>query len=208
MTTGLNCGCTDFITAYAAQLPTSAGGPGRPDNEGVNGQTAAQLAASLDAGQLRTNLARANIVIVTIGANDLTPLISQWSAGRCGTTCGTSATPAVGRAVGSVLSAISDEAAPGARVLVTGYWNVFQDGDVGRQLHGDAFGDWSDQVTRSLNTVIEGQAAAHNDTYVDIYTPFEGAGDKDPTGLLGTDGDHPNAAGEALITRALLSAAT
>ncbi len=206
VTTGLNCGCTDFVTAYAARLPASQGGPAQADNQGVNGQTAAQLAAALDAGGLRADLARATTVIVTIGANDLTPLVSRWSAGRCDTACGTAAATAVGRAVGHVLDAIGDEGAPGGMVLVTGYWNVFEDGDVGRQRHGDAFGDWSDRVTRALNTTIAGQAAAHQDTYVDLYTPFEGSGDKDPTGLLGADGDHPNAAGEALITRVLLAA--
>jgi lysophospholipase L1-like esterase len=41
---------------------------------------------------------------------------------------------------------------------------------------------------------------------VDIYAPFEGAGDRNPTALLADDGDHPNAAGHRLIAKALLDA--
>lgn len=208
MTTGWKCGCTDFVHAYAANLPARLGGPGRGDNQGVNGQTAAQLARELARGDQRAALARSGTVIITIGANDLTPLVARWADGRCDAACGRAQTPAVGRQVGLVLRSVRAQSRPGTRVLVTGYWNVFEDGTVGTERHGDQFADWSDQVTRSLNAQIVSQAAAYGDTYVDLYAPFEGAGDKDPTHLLADDGDHPNAAGEALITAALLAATT
>ena len=50
-------------------------------------------------------------------------------------------------------------------------------------------------------------AAAHGAVYVDLFTPFRGAdGSKDCTALLTDDGDHPDAAGHALIARTLLAA--
>ncbi len=209
VTTGSKCGCTDFVTAYAAQLPAAASGPGTADNEGQNGLTASQLANGLEAGALRPNLARADTVIVTIGANDLVPLVGRWTAGECDTACGVAATAPVGRSVARVLDMIHRQAKPGVHVLVTGYWNVFEDGNVARAIHGDPFIDWSDAVTVALNAQIREWAEADGDRFVDLYAPFKGeGGDEDPTNLLASDGDHPDAAGETVITKALLAAKT
>jgi lysophospholipase L1-like esterase len=45
-------------------------------------------------------------------------------------------------------------------------------------------------------------------TYVSTYKPFKGAnGTNNPTRLLASDGDHPNARGHALIAAVLYGAA-
>lgn len=120
----------------------------------------------------------------------------------CDTACGRAATRAVGASVGRVLDAVHSQAKASAKVVVTDYWNVFEDGDVARQIHGDAFLDWSDAVTAAVNSQIRSQGMAHDDQFVDVYPAFKGdGGDRDPTGLLASDGDHPNAAGEAAITK-------
>jgi hypothetical protein len=62
----------------------------------------------------------------------------------------------------------------------------------------------SDQLTVRTNAAIDAAARADDATYVDIYTPFEDSADI--TSLLASDGDHPNAAGHALIARTLLAA--
>jgi lysophospholipase L1-like esterase len=61
-------------------------------------------------------------------------------------------------------------------------------------------------VTKAANRAICAAATAADDRCVDIYAPFEGAGDRNPTTLLADDGDHPNAAGHRLIAQTLLAA--
>jgi hypothetical protein len=43
-------------------------------------------------------------------------------------------------------------------------------------------------------------------TCVDLYAPYKGDGSRNPTALLAGDGDHPNAAGNQLISSALMAA--
>jgi lysophospholipase L1-like esterase len=88
---------------------------------------------------------------------------------------------------------------------MTGYWNVFEDGDVAKRQYPASGRIASDQLTVRTNTAIAAAARADDATYVDIYTPFEDNA-ADITTLLATDGDHPNAAGHALIARILLAA--
>jgi lysophospholipase L1-like esterase len=91
-------------------------------------------------------------------------------------------------------------------VMVTDYWNVFQDGDVGTAEHGAAFQSWSDALTRAESTQICNAARRASATCVSLYAPFKGNGSVNPTSLLAADGDHPNAAGHQLIASTLLAA--
>jgi lysophospholipase L1-like esterase len=86
---------------------------------------------------------------------------------------------------------------------VTGYWNVFEDGDVGA-ANGEAYVRDSDGLTLAVNAMIETETHRHGMVYVDLYTPFKDKGND--TTLLATDGDHPSAAGHALITTLLHTA--
>jgi hypothetical protein len=64
-----------------------------------------------------------------------------------------------------------------------------------------------DAVTAEVNRRVSAAAAAHGATYVDLVTPFRGPdGSKDATPLLAPDGDHPDAAGHAVIAEALAAA--
>jgi lysophospholipase L1-like esterase len=94
-------------------------------------------------------------------------------------------------------------------ILVSGYWNVYEDGTVADRDYGQEGRVESDRLTRAVNQVIQAQAVQQGMTYVDLSTPFKGrGGDEDPTHLLADDGDHPNAAGHQRIASALLAAGT
>jgi lysophospholipase L1-like esterase len=88
-------------------------------------------------------------------------------------------------------------------VLVTGYWNVFQDGRVALAAYGRSGLRASLRLTRRANAEIRSVATDAGARYVDIYHPFES---RDVTTLLAPDGDHPDAAGHRLIARTLLRA--
>jgi lysophospholipase L1-like esterase len=206
VTAGAACGCTTFLDLYAAGLAQRGQRPVRAVNLGRPGLTSMDLASQLASAPVRAQLAGADTVVVTAGANDLVPLVRTWRSGGCPASCIAPAVSAMGAHLRTALAVLRTELRPGAQVLVTTYWNVFEDGDVADRLYGDGFADWSDAVTRAADTAIREATAAAQDRSVDLYTPFEGTGDRNPTTLLADDGDHPNAAGHRLIAHALLAA--
>jgi lysophospholipase L1-like esterase len=114
---------------------------------------------------------------------------------------------AVGSDVGDILAAAKNlRGGRPTQLLVTDYWNVFADGDVALASDGPAYLQWSDELTRALNISICAAARSAGATCVDLYAPFKGDGSENPTSLLAADGDHPNAAGNQLISSVLLAA--
>ena len=133
VTAGTACDCTDFVHRYAAQVPASAGGPARAVNLGVGGLTSAQLLSELGAGgAMSQQVASADVV----AGDDR----RQRPRARCRTpgrppAAPPRAPPPPCRPSPATSPAIVDRARalraghPTA-ILVTDYWNVFEDGDV------------------------------------------------------------------------------
>jgi lysophospholipase L1-like esterase len=214
---GSACDCDDYVDLLAQDLGARQQDRVGSTNLAVGGATSADVLAQLDDPRTRGALAGADLVVVTVGANDVE------SAGDP-TTC-----PGAPRSGGDMDAVVADcyrqqltdlqedlgrllaevrslSAAPGGRILVTGYWNVFLDGAAGR-AKGRAYVGLADAATRAVDDRIAAAAAAQGATYVDLVTPFHGAdGTADATALLAPDGDHPDAQGHAVIARALLSA--
>ena len=94
-------------------------------------------------------------------------------------------------------------------VPVVGYWNIAQDGSVGRAAYGVEGMAKADRATTLANSALLAAATAAGALYVPTFAAFRGVlGDQDATPLLADDGDHPNAAGHARIAEALFTAAT
>lgn len=209
VTAGTNCHCTDFVSQYATGYAREHHVRTTSDNLGSNGATTTSLAEDLaDDAATRRDVARSDVVLVTIGANDLVPLIARWQSKGCGTSCSAPAVTAMGNGLDTVLRRIvALRAGQPTTILVTDYWNVFEDGQVAVADYGRSFAPWSDQVTREANATIRSAAERSGAVaYVDLYRPFKGDGSTDDTHLLASDGDHPDAAGTALIARTLLAA--
>ena len=207
VTSGYNCNCETFVGLYATQLAAQDDVATSSVNLGVPGWTSSQLLAAMTKpGAFRSQVANADILLVTIGANDLNPLESAGPS-SCPATCYTPLIDSAGHNVELIVDAAraANPAHP-PMVLVTDYWNVFQDGDVGTAEHGAAFQSWSDALTRAESTRICGGAQSAGATCVSLYAPFKGNGSINPTSLLAADGDHPNAAGHQLIASTLLAA--
>jgi lysophospholipase L1-like esterase len=212
VTSAAHCDCQGFVGDYAGLLRRTYGVVVEQAEYGVDGGTTKSMLSLLSrSGPVRSAIVRADVVSVTIGANDLAPARSEYDAGRCGgsgdTACFGPAIAALARGLDADLTTIG-QLTSGRRtqVLVNDYWNVFQDGAVAERAFGARFGRDSDAETRLADAAICAVARTHGDVCVDTYAPFEGTGDRDPTGLLGSDGDHPNARGHALIARAMLAA--
>jgi lysophospholipase L1-like esterase len=207
VTSGYHCNCEAFVGLFATQLAAQDDVRTSSVNLGVPGWTSSQLLAAMTKpGAFRNQVAKADILLVTIGANDLNPLESKGPAG-CPATCYTPLIDSAGQNVELIVdAALAANPAHPPTVLVTDYWNVFQDGDVGTAEHGAAFQSWSDALTRAESTQICHGAQSAGASCVSLYAPFKGNGSINPTSLLAADGDHPNAAGHQLIASTLLAA--
>ncbi|EWT03289.1 acylhydrolase [Intrasporangium oryzae NRRL B-24470] len=203
---GANCDCRGIVAEYADALADATNRPVTGTNLGVPGDMTTDLADHLahDA-DTRAAVAKADVVLVTIGANDVVPQRDTWMAQGCEQACYAPTVAAIGRQLAGVLATVrslrNDQ--PTA-VLVTDYWNVFTDGDVARATVGESGLRWSERLTSVVNRAICDAAASNAATCVHLVPPFKNDGD--PTGLLAGDGDHPNAAGVAVIVKELMAA--
>jgi len=207
-------GCTPFVELFGDQLSGDDALPVQVANLGVGGWTSTDLLDALDPGEYDADAVRdADVVTVTIGANDFYAELDDYLDGDCGGDdglgCFQPVLPQLQTTLTSVLDRIAElRAGQPTAVLVTGYWDVFPDGDVARELYGPQFLRDSAVLTLRANDVISEVAGAEGATYVDLFSTFKGTwGDGDPTGLLADDGDHPNQIGHQLIADALSSAA-
>jgi lysophospholipase L1-like esterase len=79
-----------------------------------------------------------------------------------------------------------------------------EDGQVARDDYDKVAMTASLACTDSANAALALAAKATNATYVSTLTAFKGSkGTTDDTSLLASDGDHPDAAGHALIARTI-----
>lgn len=200
VTAGDGCDCIGFVDRLAANVQSTLSRTVTSINDGEGGLTAAGLDDRLTSDDdLVADVAKADFVVVTIGANDVGPLRDRFDADGCPSSCVAPAVDEVASHTASLLDKVRG-IAPSAHIAVTSYWNDFPDG----QAEPDAMArSWTDGVTTALNAALRQVSSTAGATYVDLYAPFKGDGTRDPSPLLGDDGDHPNAEGHAVIAAAL-----
>jgi lysophospholipase L1-like esterase len=204
-------GCAPFDDLYAERIARDTGVPVEVTNLGVGGTTSADLLDSLtEDDSVDAAVRDADIVTVTIGANDFASALDDYLDGDCGgTECFTDQLPGLRANLTAILGDIHAlRVDRPTAVRVTGYWSVFVDGQVADELYGPAFRADSNALTVLVNGVIRDVAHDDGDDYVDLYTPFKGDGDLDPSPLLADDGDHPNQTGHELIADVLAALGT
>jgi lysophospholipase L1-like esterase len=203
---GSACSCTNYVSLVARAAAATRLLTVTVDNFSTPGERTAGLIRQLDSSNVAAALSRAGLVIVTIGANDVE------DDGNCDVTrstrCYEPDVQAVRAGFARILTRLRALTPAAARIVVTGYWNVFRDGAVA-DGNGPSYVRNSQALTKQVNDAIEAAAAQVDSvTFVDLYRPFKGAGDRDDTALLAADGDHPNAAGHRLIAATITAALT
>ncbi len=212
VTAGFNCLCAPFPTVYAGLLQRRLSVPVEADNEGVSGLDSAGLLAQLTGRTAQAQaVASADVVVVTIGANDLSDHHQEVTEGTCQSPrgdCIGDAVELMQRTVETILRRVHElRRDRPTSVLVTGYWNVFEDGQVAREAFPHAGVAATRALTRRVNDSLRTAATTGGATYVDLLAAFDQASrNGDLTALLAPDGDHPDAAGHQLIARTLLAA--
>lgn len=207
---GAACFCAPFPTIFGSLLSQRAGGSVSVGNFAVDGLDTSGLLAQFDQPQVIEAVRRSDVILMTIGANDFGDRHDQVVQDEC-------TADATADCVGDELDlmrarlarALSDIRAlrrgQPTSVLVTGYWNVFEDGEVARRAFQTDGLQASIQLTRRVNEAISSVSTSNGAHYVDLFGPFQRLG-RSIDSLLAADGNHPNAAGHRLIARALLEA--
>ncbi|XVU28983.1 SGNH/GDSL hydrolase family protein [Actinoplanes sp. CA-054009] len=180
---GASCGCQPFPALYASSQHAAN------VNLAKSGATAADVRAAVPTE--KSVFASATEVVIMIGANDMADDFEDPSKYPTVAT-------GVQDDVESTIEAI--EAIHRTRVVVLGYWNVVLDGKVAASTYGaDEVSD-SESATAVINEALQTAATKTGATYISTDAAFHGAdGSGDPTNLLASDGDHPNAAGQKAI---------
>ena len=208
VTAGTACDCADYVARYAAQVPASAGGPARAVNLGVGGLTSTELLADLKGqGPMPLQVASGRR-----GARDHRGQRPRAAAGhlrglRLPGCVLLARRPGRARNLTGIVAQVKAlRGGHPTRILVTDYWNVFEDGDVASAGHGPSYLAWSDDLSRRLNAAaLLGGGGRGRDVRRPLR-PVQGRRGRNPTALLAGDGDHPNAAGHGVIAAALLRA--
>lgn len=207
----VNCaGCAPFVELFAREIASRDRSDIEVTNLGVSGWTSGDLLDALapdgdDAATVRDS----DMLTITIGANDFAPQLEEYVGGTCGgddqLSCFEPDMTDLETNLRQVLARVADlRNGRTSGVFVTGYWDVFPDGEVAEQMFGRQFLSDSAALTQRANAVIATVASDAHETYVDLFSPFKGvAGTDDPTELLADDGDHPNQAGHQKISDAL-----
>jgi lysophospholipase L1-like esterase len=197
---GSVCGCVPFPTLYAQRLSPA----GRTVMLAQGGFTSADVLSQVDDAANAATLRTASIVLIMAGANDVAAV---FEAGGAGTADYLKAAAQVRANLTATLTRIRQLAGATVPIVVLGYWNVVEDGDVGRADYGAAGAAEAITITGYTNDAISAATTAGNARYLPTTALFKGAdGTADPTGLLAADGDHPNAAGHAAIAAAVYAA--
>ncbi|MEP7054896.1 MAG: SGNH/GDSL hydrolase family protein [Actinomycetota bacterium] len=205
VTLGSACACDNFMTLLSRSQAAAQGTPVHLRNDGRNGLTSGGLLARLRDADVAKAVASSEVIVVTIGANDFDSgvLDGPDCAPARKLKCYQPGLAALRSNLRRVLSRISHlQRGSRSRVLLTGYWNVFLDGAVGRD-RGLRYVARSEALTRQVNRVIKRAAGDADADYVDLYAAFKPDADSDDTGLIAADGDHPNAVGHRVIAAAL-----
>jgi lysophospholipase L1-like esterase len=199
---GSACQCTPFPALLAQRLRHPVGSALSVSNMSVPSQTSLQLADLVEQSTSVAELRRADVVLITIGANDVEGLFSRPLCPRAGISCYAAALRQLALALDRIASFVDDVAPRSAYVVFVGYWNVLLDGAVARQ-RGDVYVSQGRRLTLAVNSEIRAAAHGHRALYLDTLRLFRGDADRDDTALLAADGDHPNARGHRLIAAAL-----
>jgi lysophospholipase L1-like esterase len=200
---GSGCDC-DLLSDYAELTRAGTGRDVDTVNLGEGGLTSQGLLDELTSGgPAATAVAGSDVVLVIIGANDLTDDLARWQDGSCDLACFGPDIRTLSVNITRIVERIHMlRAGRPTQILVGNYWNVFEDGTRAVTDHGSAYLALSQRVTEMANQAICAGATSSGAVCVDVAEAFAQA----PGGvdaLLQDDGDHPNAQGRQVIAKAL-----
>lgn len=198
------CDCAGFVAGVAQRL-SLPGHQVKAVNLATPGSTSSDLKDDLTDADERSTIAASDVVLLEIGANDMT--VDRLSDPAClgSDDCWKSDLNGLDENIRQILSTLRRlRPADPAVIAVIGYWNVGRSGDVGA-AKGPTYVRNTRLLTDSVNRLLEKDCASPDAIYVDAYAAF-GSNDQAMTSLLASDGDHPNADGHDVLAAAVVAA--
>ncbi|NGZ74322.1 GDSL-type esterase/lipase family protein [Saccharibacillus alkalitolerans] len=164
------------------------------NNLGINGMTTRQLLGELDEPGLRYVLKEANLILLSIGANDLFQggAALQIGAAAPDTAALDRVLPEAAKRLGEVLDELRS-INPSARIVYVGLYNPFGDIDTLREQGDRGITEWNAQASARIS---EGD----NMTLVPTFDLFQ----RNPAAYLSFDHFHPNSAGYERIAERIV----
>ncbi|MCA1846310.1 MAG: SGNH/GDSL hydrolase family protein [Actinobacteria bacterium] len=203
---GAACSCVNFVSAYAQMLAAGTSSKATVDNDAVSGSTSADVVNLLTKKTVQAHVRTATTVLIMTGANDFN---DAFDAVSLGAPAASTFAPVATAVQDNVTAAVQKILAlnPSIHVVVLDYWAAMEDGAVAARDYDPETMAASVASTNYVNDALAVAAKATGALYLSTYTAFKGpAGANDPTALLASDGDHPNAAGHQLIARTIYAA--
>lgn len=176
------------------------------------GQVSGELLESLRAaGPVRRAVASADLVTITVGANDLLAMHERFRSGDCeDLVCYREETAAVIDRWEAILDEVLGLLRPGARLVVTNYYDPYVGNPRQQREHFDQpYPRGAREIVEALNGQLCTAASLRDVPCADLHGAFNGRrGGRSPLrrGLLADDGFHPSAEGHRLIARRILGA--
>lgn len=198
------CDCAGFVAGVAQRL-SLPGHQVKAVNLATPGSTSSNLEDDLTDADERSTIAASDVVLLEIGANDMT--VDRLTDPAClgSDNCWKSDLNGLDGNIRQILSTLRGlRPADPAVIAVIGYWNVGKSGDVGA-AEGPTYVQNARLLTTSVNRLLEEDCASPDAIYVDAYAAF-GSNDRAMTSLLASDGDHPNANGHDVLAAAVVTA--
>ncbi len=192
--TGLHCGCTNFIQQYATALGGTA------DNLAQNGSTSLNLVHLLQTARAWKAVENASVVVIMTGANDYNGTFAAVSNGAS-----PSQYNAIAKQVKANVTTAVDKIRsinPNADVVIVDYWAAMEAGKVAQQNYNAATQKAALESTESVDGALWSVAQSLHTDWLSTYQLYYRPG-INVTSLLASDGNHPDAAGTALIANAL-----
>lgn len=201
---GTNCDCNGIPSDLAKSLSSLWKVPVSQVNLGEPGATTDDLLDDLtNDPRTMSEVTKADVVVVIIGANDLTDDLDTWRRSGCDRSCYQPHVQQMQNRLIKILARITRlEGTRPFSLVVDGYWNILADGQTALKQGGWPQLSWSRAVTAAVDSAIKDAATAAGAHYVELRSVFTTT----PDPLLADDGDHPNAAGVAAIAQANLRA--
>jgi acyl-CoA thioesterase I len=190
------------LHSVPASMLSSPGIPVTATNDAVGGYTTSDVLSQLDDPNVDSHVAKADVVELEVGANDV-----GYSA-SCGSSvsCYAPKIPTIQQNLDAIIAKVQGLTQGRHFLLVLlDYWSVWLGGQYA-QAQGTAYVDAAAEVTDQVNQVIKDAAARTGAAYVDLRAAFKGPDyTYDETHYLAPDGDHPNAAGHQQIATAVVN---
>jgi lysophospholipase L1-like esterase len=200
---GGGCDCVTFVQGYGNLVTARTLHLSTVDNFAVGGTTSGDVVDEMSQPAVQAAVKDATIVLIMTGANDYDDAFDEASIGFDPTAAYATVATVVQDNVTNTIGKIKQLNSK-AQVVVLDYWAAEEDGAVAQVQYDAITMAASIACTTSVNAALALAAKAGGATYVSTYTAIKGAnGTKDDTDLLGSDGDHPNAAGQLVIAQAI-----